>query len=263
LSSEAAWPRGERIQRAQLAVVLALVAVAALGWVVARDRMVGMDMGPGTDLGSLGFYLPIWVAMMAAMMLPSAAPMVAVHSAVERRRRDLGRGAKRGGSVAFVGGYLLVWTAFGIVAYALFELVRSFDADFLAWSRGGRYVAALVVAVAAVYQLTPVKDVCLTKCRSPLAFVVGSWRAGRLGAVRMGIEHGAWCVGCCWALMATLFALGVMSIFWTVVIAALVALEKLSPWEGASRGVALLLLALALGIALAPEHIPGLTIPGS
>jgi predicted metal-binding membrane protein len=79
----------------------------------------------------------------------------------------------------------------------------------------------------------------------------------------MGIEHGAWCVGCCWALMATLFALGVMSIVWTVVIAALVALEKLSPWEGASRGVALVLLALALAIALAPEHIPGLTIPGS
>ena len=89
-----------------------------------------------------------------------------------------------------------------------------------------------VVAAAAVYQLTPLKDACLAKCRSPLAFVVGSWRAGRLGAVRMGIEHGAWCVGCCWALMATLFALGVMSIVWTVVIAALVALEKLSPWRG-------------------------------
>jgi predicted metal-binding membrane protein len=242
LSPEAAWPRGERIERAQLAVVLALVAVAALGWVVARDRMVGMDMGPGADLGSLGFYVPIWVAMMAAMMLPSAAPMVAVHSAVERRRR---------------------WTAFGVVAYALFELVRSFDVDVLAWSRGGRYVAALVVAAAAVYQLTPLKDACLAKCRSPFAFVVGSWRAGRLGALRMGIEHGAWCVGCCWALMATLFALGVMSIVWTVVIAALVALEKLSPWEGASRGVALVLLALALAIALAPEHVPALTIPGS
>jgi predicted metal-binding membrane protein len=242
LSPEAAWPRGERIERAQLAVVLALVAVAALGWVVARDRMVGMDMGPGTDLGSLGFYVPIWVAMMAAMMLPSAAPMVAVHFAVERRRR---------------------WTAFGVVAYALFELVRSFDIDVLVWSRGGRYVAALVVAAAAVYQLTPLKDACLAKCRSPFAFVVDSWRAGRLGALRMGIEHGAWCVGCCWALMATLFALGVMSIVWTVVIAALVALEKLSPWEGASRGVALVLLALALAIALAPEHVPALTIPGS
>ena len=244
-------------------MVLALVGVAALGWVVARDRMVGHGHGARDGAWIAGLLRSIWVAMMAAMMLPSAAPMVAVHLAVERRRRELGRDAQRGGSVAFVGGYLLVWTAFGIVAYALFELVRSFDVDVLAWSRGGRYVAALVVAAAAVYQLTPLKDVCLAKCRSPLAFVVGSWRAGRLGAVRMGIEHGAWCVGCCWALMATLFALGVMSIVWTVVIAALVALEKLSPWEGANRGVALLLLALALCIALAPEHMPGLTIPGS
>ena len=243
--------------------MVALVAVAALGWVVARDRMVRMDMGPGTDLGTLGFYIPVWVAMMAAMMLPSAAPMVAVHAAVERRGRDLGRGGKRGGSLAFVGGYLGVWTAFGIVAYALFELVRSLDIDVLSWSHGGRYVSALVVASAAVYQLTPLKNVCLSKCRSPLAFVVGTWRPGRLGAARMGIEHGAWCVGCCWALMATLFALGVMSLAWTVVIATLVAIEKLSPWEDASRAVALLLVALALAVALTPEHVPGLTIPGS
>ena len=222
-----------------------------------------MDMGPGTDLGTLGFYIPVWVAMMAAMMLPSAAPMVAVHAAVERRGRDLGRGGKRGGSLAFVGGYLAVWTAFGIVAYALFELVRSLDIDVLSWSHGGRYVSALVVASAAVYQLTPLKNVCLSKCRSPLAFVVGTWRPGRLGAARMGIEHGAWCVGCCWALMATLFALGVMSLAWTVVIATLVAIEKLSPWEDASRAVALLLVALALAVALTPEHVPGLTIRGS
>ena len=227
-------------------MVLALVGVAALGWVVARDRMVGY--GHGARDGA-------WIAGLLRLHLGrndggDDAPVGGADGGrtprrSERRRRDLGRDAQRGGSAAFVGGYLLVWTAFGIVAYALFELVRSLDVDALAWSRGGRYVAALVVAAAAVYQLTPLKDVCLAKCRSPLAFVVGSWRAGRLGAARMGIEHGAWCVGCCWALMATLFALGVMSIVWMVVIAALVALEKLSPWEGASRGVALLLLALA------------------
>ena len=119
-----------------------------------------------------------------------------------------------------------------------------------------------MIAAAAVYQLTPLKDVCLAKCRSPLAFVVGSWRGGRVGAARMGVEHGAWCVGCCWALMATLFALGLMSLAWTVVIAALIALEKLLPWErGANRGVALLLIALALGVALAPDQVPGLTFP--
>lgn len=263
LVEETGWPPDERVHLAQAAIVVALVAVAALGWLLTHERMAGMDEGPGTDPGSLGFYVSVWVVMMAAMMLPSAAPMVVVHSAVQRRRRELGRDGKRGGSVAFVGGYLLVWTAFGIVAYALFEFLRSLDVDALSWSRDGRYVAAAVIAIAAIYQLTPLKDVCLAKCRSPLAFVVGSWRAGRLGAARMGIEHGAWCVGCCWALMATLFALGLMSIAWTAVIAVLVALEKLLPWDRGNRGVALLLIVLALGVALAPEQVPGLTIPGS
>jgi len=259
---ETAWPRGQLVRPAQAALVGVLIAVAALGWLLTGERMAGMDMGPGTDPGSLAFYVSIWVVMMAAMMLPSAAPMVVAHSAVERRRRELGRASMPGTSAAFVGGYLLVWTAFGVVAYALFELVRSLDVDALSWDRQGRYVAAAVIGVAAIYQLTPLKDACLAKCRSPLAFVVGSWRDGRLGAARMGIEHGAWCVGCCWGLMLTLFAVGVMSITWTVVIAALVALEKLLPWKTlANRGVAVLLVVLALAVAVAPEHVPALTIP--
>ena len=262
LVEETSWPAGVRIRPAQAAIAVALVAVAGLGWLFTDARMAGMDEGPGTDLGSLGFYVSVWIVMMAAMMLPSAAPMVVVHSAVQRRRRELGRRPIRGASIAFVGGYLLAWTAFGLVAYALFELARSFDLDALSWSRGGRYVAAGVIAVAAVYQLTALKDVCLAKCRSPLGFVVGSWRSGRVGAARMGMEHGAWCVGCCWALMATLFALGLMSITWTVAIAAVIAVEKVLPWErGANLGVALLLIVLALGVALVPDHVPGLTIP--
>jgi predicted metal-binding membrane protein len=205
----------------------------------------------GTDLGSLGFFVPIWVAMMAAMMLPSVAPMVAMHSTVERRRRDLGRPVKWGGSAAFAGGYLLTWTVFGLLAYALVELLRSVDVDALSWSGDGRYVAAAVIAAAAAYQLTPLKDVCLSKCRSPLAFVVGSWRDGRAGAVRMGVEQGAWCVGCCWALMATLFVLGVMNIAWMAAIGALIALEKLLPWVRlANRGAALILACLAALVAL-------------
>jgi predicted metal-binding membrane protein len=237
---EIGWGRGERIELAQAALVAALVAVAGLGWLLTDERMAGMDMGPGTDPGSLAFYSSVWVVMMAAMMLPSAAPMVVAHSAVERRKRELGRDRKRGVSAAFVGGYLLVWTAFGIVAYALFELLRSLDVEALSWSRGGPYAAAAVIAIAAIYQLSPLKDVCLAKCRSPLAFVVGS------------------------GLMATLFAVGVMSITWAVVIAVLVALEKLLPWERvANRGVGLLLIALAVGVAVAPEQVPGLTIPGA
>jgi predicted metal-binding membrane protein len=243
---------------------LALIAVAGLAWLLTGERMAGMDMGPGTDPGSLAFYVPVWVGMMAAMMLPSAAPMVAAHSTVQQRRRALGRNPTRGASLAFASGYLLIWTAFGVVAYALFELVRSLDVEALSWSRDGPYVAGAVIAAAAIYQLSPLKDACLAKCRSPLAFVVGSWRDGRLGATRMGVEHGAWCVGCCWGLMLTLFALGVMSLTWTVAIAVLIAAEKLLPWPTlANRGVALLLILLAMGVAIAPEHVPGLTIPGA
>jgi predicted metal-binding membrane protein len=205
----------------------------------------------GPDLGSLGPYLAMWVAMMAGMMLPSAMPMVLAHAEVERRKRELGRDARFGASAAFVAGYLLLWTAFGLVAYGLFGLVGSFDLDALMWDHGGRYVAAGVIAVAAVYQLTPVKDVCLSKCRSPLAFVVGRWRDGRMGAARMGTEQGAWCVGCCWAIMATLFALGLMSIAWMAAIGGLVAAEKLLPWERApSRGIAAVLAMLASLVAL-------------
>jgi predicted metal-binding membrane protein len=201
-------------------------------------------------LGSLGSFVPVWIAMMAAMMLPSAAPMVIAHSQVERRRRELGRGASRGATGAFVGGYLLTWTAFGLVAYTLFELVRLFDIEAFSWDSGGQYVAAAVITIAAGYELTPLKYVCLSKCRSPLGFVVGSWRDGRGGAARMGVEQGSWCVGCCWLVMATLFALGVMSMGWMAVIAGLVAVEKLLPWaRSATLGVAAALGCLAASVA--------------
>jgi predicted metal-binding membrane protein len=118
--------------------------------------------------------------------------------------------------------------------------------------------------VAAVYELTPLKDVCLGKCRSPLGFLLGAWREGRSGALRMGARHGAWCVGCCWALMASLFALGVMSIAWMAFVAGLIAVEKTVPWRRvAVYGTAAALLALGVLLLAAPDAIPALTIPGS
>jgi predicted metal-binding membrane protein len=121
-----------------------------------------------------------------------------------------------------------------------------------------------VLAGAALYEFTPLKDACLTRCRGPLGFFMESWRDGRLGALRMGLGHGAWCVGCCWALMAALFALGVMSLSWMALVAALIAIEKLVPWKAAAnRGIAVGLLALGLVVAVAPASVPGLTLPGS
>jgi predicted metal-binding membrane protein len=259
----ASWPIAAQIRPRQAAAVVALLVIAALAWVLTANRMSGMDAGPGTDPGALGFYTTVWVAMMAAMMFPSTAPMVAAYSMVQRRRRELGRSGGADRTAAFVAGYLVAWTLFGLAAFGLFELVRSLDIGFLAWDRGGQWVAAGVIALAAVYQLTPLKDACLSRCRSPLAFVAGSWRSGRVGALRMGMEHGGLCIGCCWGLMACLFALGLMSITWMVLVAALVALEKLLPWERvAYLGVAVVLLALALAVAFAPGDVPGLTIPG-
>ncbi len=121
-----------------------------------------------------------------------------------------------------------------------------------------------MLAAAAAYEFTPWKHACLTRCRSPLGFLMGSWRDGRRGALRMGFEHGAWCLGCCWLLMVVLFALGVMSLTWMIVITVLIGAEKLLPRRVPAIGiVAVVLGALAIGVALAPSDVPGLRVPGS
>ena len=137
------------------------------------------------------------------------------------------------------------------------------EADALAWDSAGRWLAGGVLVLAAAYELTGLKDACLGKCRSPLGFLLGAWRDGRAGALRMGARHGAWCVGCCWALMASLFALGVMSIAWMAFVAALIAAEKILPWRRtATYGTAAILLALGVLLLVAPDAVPALTIPG-
>jgi predicted metal-binding membrane protein len=248
----------------QLGLIGALVVLAAIAWALTGDRMAGMNAGPGTDPGALGFFVTAWVVMMAAMMFPSIAPMVLMYARLQEGRRERGMDAPLGATATFVAGYLVTWTAAGLAAYLLYEAGRSIAPDALSWDRGGPYLAGAVIIGAAIYQLTPLKDACLRKCRSPLIFLMTSMRPGRRGALRMGVEHGAWCVGCCWALMAALFALGVMSIGWMVFVAALIAVEKLLPWRLlANRGIAVLLLALGLAVAFAPSDVPGLTEPDS
>jgi predicted metal-binding membrane protein len=256
-------PTVNPLDRGRLLLIATLLVLSVIGWAVTDNRMSGMDAGPGTDPGTLGFYLTAWVVMMAAMMFPSIAPMVLTYRRIESRRREAGKG-RPGATSLFVAGYLISWTAFGVAAYALIELFRSLSIDALSWNSGGRYIAGGVVFAAAIYQLTPSKDACLTRCRSPIDFVLGHWRGGYGGALRMGVEHGAWCVGCCWALMAALFALGVMSVGWMVFVAALIAIEKLFPWKGvANRSIAGLLAALGLAVAFVPGQVPGLTLPDS
>jgi predicted metal-binding membrane protein len=248
----------------QFGLIGLLILAAVLAWAVTGNRMAGMDAGPGTDLGGVAWFVGVWVVMMAAMMFPAIWPMVVMYARVQTRKQDTDRNPPAGAIAIFVAGYLVAWSAAGLLAYGIFEVFRSADIGFLAWDEGGRYLAAGVLLGAAVYQLTPLKDVCLRKCRNPLSFLLHAWRPGRMGALRMGFEHGGWCVGCCWAMMAALFALGVMSIGWMALIAALIALEKLLPWKPVATGVVTVtLVALAIGVLAAPADVPGFTVPGS
>jgi predicted metal-binding membrane protein len=202
--------------------------------------------------------------MMAAMMFPSVAPTVLMYDRLRDGHRARGRGAGREATALFVLGYLLVWTLAGVAAYGVYELVRAIDPPFLAWDEAGRYVTAGVIVAAAIYQLTPLKQACLVKCRSPMMFLAERWRHGRVGGLELGVRHGAWCLGCCWALMAALFAVGIMSLGWMALIAAFIAAEKLLPWPvAARRTVAILLLVLGLGIAIAPSDVPGFAEPST
>jgi len=242
--------------RTRLGLVALLFALAAAGWWWTAGQMAGMDNGPWTGPGAFGWFLGVWVVMMAAMMFPSVAPTVALYSRMTRQRS-----ARL--PLLFTAGYLVTWAAAGVAAFAVGVALDAVSGDVFAWDRGGRWTAGATLVVAAVYELTPLKDVCLGKCRSPLGFLLGSWRDGAGGALRMGAQNGAWCVGCCWALMASLFALGVMSIFWMAVVAGLIAIEKTVPWRRAgSYGTAAVLLALGLLLLAAPGAVPGLTTPG-
>jgi predicted metal-binding membrane protein len=242
--------------RTQLGLVAVLFAIAGVGWWWTVDRMRGMDDGPWTGLGTLGWFLGVWVVMMAAMMFPSVAPTVALYSRMTRTRSALS-------PLCFTAGYLVIWAGAGALAFAIAFAGGRIAGDVLAWDRAGRWIAGATLLVAAVYELTPFKDVCLGKCRSPLGFLLGTWRDGRTGALQMGAKHGAWCVGCCWALMASLFALGVMSIAWMAIVAALIAAEKLLPWRRvATYTTAAILIALGVLLLATPDAIPALTIPG-
>jgi len=214
-----------------------------------------MDGGPWTELGTAAWFLGVWVVMMAAMMFPSVAPTVALYSKLKHTRA-------LGAPLLFASGYLLVWSAVGLLAYALARIGGQLFGDVLAWDSAGRWVAGATLLVAAAYELTPLKDVCLGKCRTPLGFLLGSWRDGLSGAMQMGARHGAWCVGCCWALMASLFALGVMSVVWMALVAGLIAFEKLIPSRRvATYGTAALLLVFGVLMLVAPDVLPALTTP--
>jgi predicted metal-binding membrane protein len=235
-----------RQSRAHAADALILTGLAAACWAVTTVRMqdMGMGMDSLTDLGAVGWFVGVWATMMAAMMLPSLMPV-----ALSRVRARPGASALSG-PLLFAAGYLLAWSIAGLVAYALIGALRPAAPGWLGKGAGGGYFAAAVLVGAAAYELTPLKTTCLRLCRA------GSPSPGRprpraIAPLLNGFGHAGYCVGCCGGLMAALFALGVMSVSWMVVIAAIVAAQKLLPWGEASRwGTAALLVALAVYVAL-------------
>src|SRR4051794_36041714 len=249
----ASWPL-RRIAREQAALAGVLVVLAVFCWWITGRRIDGMAMGPTIDLGGLGFYTGVWVVMMAAMMFPSVWPIVGMYERIRAARS-----VPALGTALVVVGYLAAWTACGLVAYGVIRLGHALFGDFLPWEGAGRWVAAGVVLAAALYQTTPAKNACLTRCRGPVMFVMENFRPGLNGAFGLGAVHGAWCVGCCWALMAALFALGLMSIGWMAFIAALIAIEKLLPSRVAANWtVTAVLLVVGVGLLARPSAVPGI-----
>ncbi len=212
-----------------------------------------MTMTAAWTARDLGLATVMWTVMMVGMMLPSAMPMTLVFARISRTRRAAGAAAVPVG--VFVGAYLAVWAAFSVIA-AMGQLglqrVALLSAPALVAAPA---VGGALLVVAAIYQVTPLKNACLSRCRSPLGFLLGEWREGWRGALVMGARHGAICVGCCWALMAVLFVVGVMNLAGVAAITAFVLLEKLAPpgrltsWASAAAlaawGLYLLLKSLA------------------
>ena len=232
--------------------------------IVVRGGLSGSGMGDmamagmpeaGWSLVGAASFVVVWTVMMAAMMLPAAAPMIAIFAAAQsRRQRDVAVP-----TWIFVAGYLLVWTVVGGLVYVVVQLASEVASRFAAADRiqWGPPALGTTLLAAGLYQLTPLKRVCLSHCRSPFGFVAQHWREGRLGALRMGLRHGGYCLGCCWALFAVLVAAGVMSLAWMLLLTLIVFVEKvLSQGELSATAVGVAFAALGLLVATGIVPMP-------
>jgi predicted metal-binding membrane protein len=237
--------------------VLVLVTLASWAWIVAMAHdMYGSMLGASAwmmtqdwDAAHLMLLWAMWAVMMTAMMLPSATPLVLLFAGALRARDDAYANSK---IYALAGGYLLVWAAFSIVATILQRGLASTQLLTPMMEPATRAVAAALLALAGVYQLTPLKRACLRVCRSPLSFLLERWRPGTPGALRLGIAHGLYCLGCCWALMLLLFAGGVMNVFVIIALALWVLAEKFLPFgekTAIASGIALLVVAGVIAVS--------------
>ncbi len=230
------------VKRDRWIVLAGLIAITALAWLyMIREaramadtgicQCLGMKMsGPDTKPWSTFELIPLflmWAEMMVAMMIPSAAPMILTFAAVNRKRREQEHPFVPTG--IFLLGYLAVWTSFSALAAIAQWILHSAALLSPMMVSTSPILGGLLLIAAGVFQWTPIKNACLTHCRSPLSFLMTDWREGKSGAFKMGVKHGAYCTGCCWFLMALLFVAGVMNIWWVAIIAVFVLLEKAVP----------------------------------
>jgi len=247
-----------RLRRQRNVVLASLLVLAGACWLVVF-RQAGVTQGMGLTMGlTLPIFLLAWVAMMIAMMFPTAAPMIVMFATVAAGKQQ--RAQPFVPTWVFVSAYLTVWVGFGVVAYAA-ATVLSLLAMQSTWLMGNApRLGGAVLLVGGVYQLSPLKSLCLTKCRTPLNFLLTSWRDGYGGAYVMGLKHGAYCLGCCWLLFAILFPLGVMNIAAMVGLTLLIFAEKSLASGSTIANIAGVALVAYGTFVLATAHgLPGMT----
>ncbi|HUP73855.1 MAG TPA: DUF2182 domain-containing protein [Acidimicrobiales bacterium] len=241
-------------------LLFVLLALAAVGWGLVIWQAVAMDradhMGLDLTMGMAApLFLVMWIAMMVAMMFPASAPMILAFARTQAPKRNDGLAYTP--TWLFIAPYLTVWTAFGAIGYGLAAGVDHLADDSM-WAMDNlpRFAGGLLV-MAGIYQLTPLKRVCLARCRSPLSFMLLYWRDGRWGAVTMGLRHGMFCLGCCWVLFLVLLPLGVMNVGAMLLVAALVFAEKALPnGEAIATVAAVVLIVYGLFAIVVPEALP-------
>jgi predicted metal-binding membrane protein len=247
------------LKRGRYLILCSLLILAALSWGIVVWQAAGMNsMATGLTMGmSAALFIAIWAVMMVAMMLPSATPMILMFGAVYAGKRKQAQPFVP--TWVFTSAYLLVWASSGVVIYLI-----ALGADMLAaqsmWlMQNAPRIGGVILVLAGIYQLSPLKRICLSKCRTPLQFILSSWRDGYRGAFRMGLEHGLYCLGCCWLLFVILLPLGIMNIAIMALITALIFAEKAFPFgQRVSQLIALALIAYGVLVMIVPGALPAM-----
>jgi predicted metal-binding membrane protein len=256
---------GTRSLLLQRNIILALlIAIAAAAWAILiwEQMSMGMAMNTPTMGMQAPLFLAVWIVMMVAMMFPTAAPMILTFQQVQAGKRA--RSETFVSTWVFVAAYMLVWALSGVLAYAGAAGAETIAAEATLSGATAARIGGILLVIAGAYQLSPLKNMCLAKCRTPITFILTSWRDGTMGAMRMGLEHGFFCLGCCWLLFLILFPLGIMNIAAMAVVTLLVFAEKaLATGDRIAKAAGIALMLYGVTILVFPHALPTFMAAGS